>query len=189
MPQEHGWFYHFVRMGTGERLWQANSHLFDTALPPWRCPDRAPVFRNDAEIYRHAKTIYERIDFPWMLNNSPRCGRWAGIQPSLKARWRHYSRTHNTLLWLWITNTSISVDSWRAWEATGSTTSSTRISALRRSSLISTQQAWVDYRHRREVKAARVNYFENSITAHTCTSPVLHRFVQRVSAYSENVGA
>jgi len=100
MPQEHGWFYHFVRLGTGERLWQSELSSIDTALLLAGVLTVRQYYRDDKEIYKHATAIYERIDFPWMLNNHPALLSmgWHPESGFIKSRWDNYSE--HTMLYL-----------------------------------------------------------------------------------------
>src|SRR6266404_4271456 len=66
--QEHGWFYHWLDVNTGERKWKSEVSSIDTALLVAGALTARHYFHDDAEIVRSATAIYERIDFPWMLN-------------------------------------------------------------------------------------------------------------------------
>lgn len=67
-PHQRGWFFHFLNRKTGERVWKCELSSIDTALLLAGVLTARQCFKGDAEIVRAATTIYERIDFPWMLD-------------------------------------------------------------------------------------------------------------------------
>src|SRR5439155_7044728 len=69
--QEHGWFYHWLDVNTGERKWKSEVSSIDTALLLARGLTGRQCFDHRADIIRWSIAIYERIDFPWMLNGHP----------------------------------------------------------------------------------------------------------------------
>jgi len=92
--QEHvrGWFYHFVDTHTGDRVWKSELSTIDTALLLAGVLTAQQCFAADAEIARIAQEIYERVDFPWMLDaatNFLRMG-WKPESGFLRAEWRDY---------------------------------------------------------------------------------------------------
>lgn len=98
--QEHGWFYHWLDRGTGERRWNSEISSIDTALLLGGVLTARQYFRDDTEIYALATKIYERVDFPWMLNNHPTLlsHGWKPEGGFLKPRWDAYSE--HTILYL-----------------------------------------------------------------------------------------
>ena len=78
MPQERGWFYHFVNLQTGARAWQSELSSIDTALLLAGVLTVRRCFADDAEVVRYADAIYRRVDFQWMLAGSQRRCRTAG---------------------------------------------------------------------------------------------------------------
>ncbi len=91
-PQEHGWFYHFMDSGTGKRAWSSEVSSIDTALllagvlTARQCLD-------DPDVKKLATKLYERVDFPWMLNGSPNLLSmgWTPEKGFIDARWDTYS--------------------------------------------------------------------------------------------------
>jgi hypothetical protein len=92
--QEHvrGWFYHFVDTHTGDRVWKSELSTIDTALLLAGVLTAQQCFADDAEIVRIAQEIYERVDFPWMLDPATNCLRmgWKPESGFLRALWRDY---------------------------------------------------------------------------------------------------
>ncbi|MDQ6652771.1 MAG: hypothetical protein M3Y84_08495, partial [Acidobacteriota bacterium] len=190
MPQEHGWFYHFVDWRNGERRWQSELSSIDTALLLAGVLTVRQYYRDDAEIYRHATTIYERVDFPWMLDNNPTLLSmgWHPESGFIKSRWDNYSE--HTMLYLMAIGSPthpIAPDSWYAWARDWNHYK--EYTYLGTAPLFTHQysQAWVDYRHRREVKASRVNYFENSVIATRAHRQFCIDLAREFPGYSENV--
>src|SRR5215468_2736524 len=69
--QQRGWFYHWLDLKTGERRWKSEVSSIDTALLLGGVLTARQYFRDDQEIMRLATTIYNRVDFHWMLNGDP----------------------------------------------------------------------------------------------------------------------
>src|SRR5712692_965369 len=67
MPHEHGFYHHFVNMHTGERSGKTEVCSIDTAILLCGVLTCRAYFE-DAEIRAFATQIYERVDWPWMLN-------------------------------------------------------------------------------------------------------------------------
>ena len=51
--------------------WQSEVSSIDTALLLAGVLTARQYFRDDPEIVRYARLIYERVDFSWMLNGDP----------------------------------------------------------------------------------------------------------------------
>jgi len=90
---EHGWFYHWVDAKTGERRWKSEVSSIDTALLLGGILTVRQYFREDPEMVRLATTIYERVDFRWMLNGDKLLlsHGWKPETGFLKPRWDTYS--------------------------------------------------------------------------------------------------
>src|SRR6266403_2310685 len=91
--QEHGWFYHWLDVNTGERKWKSEVSSIDTALLVAGALTARQYFHDDAEIVRSATAIYERIDFLWMLNGHPTILSmgWRPETGFITSRWDDYS--------------------------------------------------------------------------------------------------
>jgi hypothetical protein len=87
-------------MRTGVRAWKSELSSIDTALLLAGVLTARQYYRHEPEIYRYATTIYERIDFPWMLNDNPTllAMGWHPESGFIKARWDNYSE--HTMLYL-----------------------------------------------------------------------------------------
>jgi len=167
-PHEHGWFYHWMDYRTGERKWNSEISSIDTALLLAGMLAARKYFQNDAEIVRLATKIYERIDFPWMLNSDPTLLSmgWHPETGFIKASWDDYSE-HPMLYLMGIGSPThpLKVDSWYAWKRNWNEYRGYRY--LGKTPLFTYQysHAWVDFRHRREDRDERIDYFLNSVNA------------------------
>ena len=166
--QEHGWFYHWMDYTNGERKWKSELSSIDTALLLAGILTAKQYFQNDADIVRLATKIYERIDFPWMLNNHPTLLSmgWHPESGFIKARWDNYSE--HPMLYLMAIGSSthpLKPESWYAWERNWNQYAG--YTYLGKTPLFTYQysQAWIDFRDRREDKGEHVDYFQNSVKA------------------------
>ena len=166
--QEHGWFYHWLDANTGQRKWKSEVSSIDTALLMAGMLTAKQYFHDDAEIVRLATKIYERIDFPWMLNGHPALLSmgWRPESGFIKSRWDDYSE-HPMLYLMAIGSPThpITPESWYAWKRNWNHYDGYRY--LGKTPLFTYQYspAWVDFRQRREIKGERIDYFENSVKA------------------------
>jgi hypothetical protein len=166
--QEHGWFYHWMDVNTGERRWRSEVSSIDTALLVAGALTARQYFREDSEIGTLATKIYERIDFPWMLNGHPTLLSmgWHPETGFIKARWDDYSE-HPILYLLAIGSPThpITPAAWYAWKRNWNEYAGYRY--LGKTPLFTYQysHAWIDFRGRREARGERANYFENSVRA------------------------
>jgi hypothetical protein len=166
--QEHGWFYHWMDVNSGERRWRSEVSSIDTALLVAGALTARQYFREDREIVQLATAIYERIDFPWMLNGHPALLSmgWHPETGFIKARWDDYSE-HPILYLLAIGSPThpITPAAWYAWKRNWNEYAGYRY--LGKTPLFTYQysHAWIDFRGRREVKGEHIDYFENSVKA------------------------
>jgi hypothetical protein len=167
---KNGWFYHWLDAKSGERRWNSEISSIDTALLLAGVLTVRQYFSEDIQIRRLATTIYERVDFRWMLNGDPLLlsHGWKPETGFLKARWDTFSE--DTILYILAIGAprhSISAASWKAlWRDRyryGGYSYYTTIGVP----LFMHQyaHAWIDYRSRREVSGDRIDYFQNSINA------------------------
>ena len=168
-PHERGWFYHWLDAVTGERRWQSEVSSIDTALLLGGVLTAREYFRGDAEIVRLATLIYERVDFPWMLNAHPTLLSH-GYKPEtgfLKPRWDTYSE--DTILYMLAIGSPshpITPRAWYAWKREWITYAGYKyLFGAPPLFIHQYSHAWVDYRNRREATAPHTDYFANSIKA------------------------
>ncbi|PYS21520.1 MAG: hypothetical protein DMF72_17170 [Acidobacteria bacterium] len=166
--QEHGWFYHWLDVNTGERKWKSEVSSIDTALLVAGALTVRQYFHDDAEIVRLSTAIYERIDFPWMLNGHPTILSmgWRPESGFITSRWDDYSE-HLILYLIAIGSPThpLMPAAWYAWKRNWNYYAGYKY--LGKTPLFTYQypHAWVDFRDRRETKGEHVDYFENSVRA------------------------
>jgi hypothetical protein len=164
LPEVHGFFYHFTDIETGKRFPGSELSSIDTAL--LLCGVlTARAYFDDPHIQSLAQQIYERVDWPWMLNGGQTFS--MGWQPDtgfLKARWEHYcelmmiyllaigSPSHPVAPEYW-SHFTRPVIRYRGYEY---------ISAGDPLFTHQYSQAWYDFRGQRD---AYGDYFQNSVSA------------------------
>ncbi len=168
--QEHvrGWFYHFVNRKSGDRVWKSELSTIDTALLLGGVLTAGEYFADDPEIPRLARTIYERVEFSWMLDSRTdllRMG-WYPEKGFLRAGWVDY-REEAILLLLAIGSPTfaIPVRCWYAFERDRAEFD--RYHWVGRGPIFTHQysHAWIDFRAKRDGAPFELNYFDNSVVA------------------------
>ena len=164
LPQEHGFFFHFVNWRTGERLWKCELSSIDTALLLAGVLLCRGYFA-DPEIRSLAKALYDRVDWQWMADGSAilRMG-WKPESGFLDSSWNAY--TEHMLLYLLAIGAdqhALSPNSWRAWSRPEVEYGGYRYVSVEAPLFIHQfSHAWFDFRG---VHDEFLDYFENSVTA------------------------
>jgi len=201
---EHGWFYHWINVRTGERT-GATFDSAQMAVPADKNLKRPKsevsvsdstwlvagaltakqYFHDDPEIPKLASKIYERVDYRWMRNGHPTllAHGWMPEDGFLTARYEKYCQLAAMYL-LGIASPTLALppESWYAWERDPMEYAGFHYIGK---SLLWTYQypfAWFDLRNRREARGSRVNYFENSAAATRA-----HKAFCLDNGYSENL--
>ncbi len=187
---KEGWFYHWVDIKTGERIWNSELSSIDSALLLAGVLTAGQCFPEDPEMNRLARRIYERVDFKWMLNGDPALlsHGWRPETGFIKHRWDRYSE--HTILYLMAIGSPthpIAPDSWYAWERPEITYKGFTYIGLAPLFTHQYSHAWVDYRRRREERGTRINYFQNSITATRAHRAFCLDLAEEFPSYSENI--
>ncbi len=164
LPEVHGFFYHFNDVESGERIGNCEVSSIDTSL--LLCGVlTARAYFSDARIQSLAGQIYERVEWPWMLNHGTAFSMgWHPETGFLEARWNHYCELMMIyLLAIGSTAYPVSPELWDSFSRPVVEYEGFRYISGR--DPIFTHQfshAWFDFRGRRDAYA---NYFENSVTA------------------------
>jgi len=164
LPNEHGFFYHFIHMDSGQRWEKCELSSIDSSLLYCGVLTARQYFA-DQEIKDLATRIYERVDWPWMLNGGKTFSMgWHPESGFLDARWEHYCELMMIyLLAIGSPTHPVSPDTWNAW--TRPTIKYQGIEYVSGNDPLFTHQyshAWFDFRNKRDAYA---DYFENSIKA------------------------
>ncbi|MGO9405409.1 MAG: glucoamylase family protein [Terriglobales bacterium] len=163
-PHEHGFFYHFIDMETGERAWKCEVSSIDTSLLLCGVLTARQHF-NDAEIQDLATALYERVDWPWMLSGGDTFSMgWEPGEGFSRSRWNQYCELMMIyLLALGSPTHPVSSATWKAWKRP--TMKFQDLEYISGDDPLFTHQysqAWFDFRHKRDAFA---DYFTNSVTA------------------------
>ena len=165
MPAEHGFFCHFNDVDTGKPWPNVEWSSIDTALLLCGVLTARAHFASDPEIRRLATLLYERVDWPWMLNGGTEFSMgWKPKTGFLQARWNHYCELMMIpLLAMGSPSHPVGPEVWSAWSRPKITFDGlTYVSGNDPIFTHQYSQAWFDFRHRQDAFA---NYFENSVTA------------------------
>jgi hypothetical protein len=161
MENQHGFFYHFVDMRTGDRAWNCEVSSIDTA---WLLCGalHARAHFDTARIDNLVGQIVDRVDWPWMLNGKGTLSHgWTPERGFLPYRWDSYSELMAMyLLALGSKTNPIPASSWDAWHRPTRTYEG--LTWIDSDTPLFTHQyshAWFDFRDKRDKYA---NYFENS---------------------------
>lgn len=186
LPHEHGFFYHFINMRSGERVWKCELSTIDSAILFCGVLTAQQHFTN-SEIRRLATQIYERVDWPWMLVESNLlCHGWKPETGFLKARWNEYCELMMLyLLAIGSPTHPIPPESWKAWNRPVFEYKGVKYINPKAPLFVHQySHAWFDFRGKRDQFA---DYYENSVVATKA-----HRFFcmnlrERFSHFSEDL--
>src|SRR5256886_11527693 len=90
LHNEHGFFFHFIHMETGDRWAKCELSSIDSSILLCGVLTARQYFA-DQEIQDLATKIYHRVDWPWMLNGGKTFSMgWHPESGFLNARWEHY---------------------------------------------------------------------------------------------------
>ena len=165
---KHGWFYHFLDISTGARQYGSEVSTSDSTWLVAGALTARQYFREDHRIAQLASAIYERVDYRWMLNGHPYflANGWTPETGFLPYRYERYCQLACMyLLGIASPTHALHPDSWYQWRRDPF---AYRGYNWYGRALLWTYQypfAWWDFRHRRETRGLKVDWFQNSITA------------------------
>jgi hypothetical protein len=164
MPHDHGFLYHFNDVDTGQPYRDSEVSSIDTALFLCGVLTARAHFHSDPEIVSLATQLYERVDWPYMLNGGETLSMGLRKGKFLDARWAHFCELMMIyLLGLGSPTHPLAPATWDAWSRPTITyDGATYISASDPLFVHQYSHAWFDFRHKRDKYA---DYFANSITA------------------------
>jgi len=186
LPNERGFFFHFVHMETGQRWEKCELSSIDSSLLLCGVLTARQYFA-DQEIKDLATKIYERVDWPWMLNGAATLSMgWTPESGFLNARWEHYCELMMIyLLAIGSPTHPMPASSWDAW--TRPRIQYQGIEYISGNDPIFTHQysqAWFDFRSKRDSYA---DYFENSVKATKAHKLFCLSLRDRFPDYSESL--
>jgi len=186
LHNEHGFFFHFIHMETGDRWEKCELSSIDSSILLCGVLTARQYFA-DQEIQELATKIYHRVDWPWMLNGGKAFSMgWHPESGFLSARWEHYCELMMIyLLAIGSPTHPVDASSWNAWTRPKITYRG--IEYISGNDPIFTHQyshAWFDFRNKRDAYA---NYFENSVKATKAHKLFCLSLHDRFPDYSENL--
>jgi hypothetical protein len=208
VKNEHGWFYHWVNVKTGERTGASyDSAQFgprpgskskrpfsemSTSDATWLAAGSLAArqyFREDDEIRRLATLIYERMDYAWMCNGAMTLAHgWTPENGFLPSRYDHYCQLACMyLLGIGSPTHAMKPECWYAWTRVPNEYAGYKYVGT---TVLWTYQwpfAWFDLRQRREAHGSRINYFENSALATRAHKAFCLDLAKTYPGYSENI--
>jgi len=167
LPNIHGFFYHFTDIETGERFRDTEVSSIDTSILICGILTARAHFKDDAEIQELATAIYNRVEWPWLLNipgELTLCMGWKPESGFLKGRWNHYCELMMIYL-LAIGSPTHPIDPacWNAWSRPEMSYSGFNyVSAADPLFVHQYSHAFFDFRYKHDGFA---DYFANSILA------------------------
>jgi hypothetical protein len=183
----NGFFYHFVDMSSGARVFKSEVSSIDTAILLCGALMCRQYFSRDPEIPVLASQIYNNVNFSWMLDGGVTLSMgWKPETGFLAGRWNHYSE----LMMLYLLAMAspifpIPASSWSAWSRP--TIQYQGFSYISGSDPLFVHQyshAWFDFRSKKDAFA---NYFQNSITATQAHRLFCISLAGQFSDYSPNL--
>ncbi|MBN2453142.1 MAG: hypothetical protein JXB40_02620 [Candidatus Omnitrophica bacterium] len=165
VPNEHGFFYHFLDMRTGSRTWSSELSSIDTALFLAGALFAGEYFKG-TEIDSIAQELYRRVEWPWMMNGRPvMCMGW---KPESGFLWYYWDSYNEAIILYALAIGSptypISKEAWLAWKRPVGTYKDYKLVYCSTGSLFTYQYShvWIDFRN---IYDGDINYFENSVNA------------------------
>jgi hypothetical protein len=164
MPHDHGFFYHFNDVDLGGSFVGSEVSSIDTALLLCGILTARAHFHADREIVQLATAIYNRVDFPWMLNGGTSFAMGYRNGKFIPSRWNHYCEL--MMLYLLAMGSPTHPVPASAWdEFTRDKMTYAGIDYIGGEDPLFVHQyshAWFDFRNKRDKYA---DYFQNSISA------------------------
>jgi hypothetical protein len=187
MPNQNGFFYHYVDMNTGQRANSSEVSSIDSAILMCGILTCRQHFQ-DQQIVNMATQLYQQVNWPWMLNGGTTFSMgWTPENGFLTGRWDTYSELMMLyLLAIGATVNPIPANSWQAFSRPSLTYQGlTYITNLNAPLFIHQySHAWFDFRGKQDTYA---NYFNNSITATQAHKLFCVSLASQFSDYSNNL--
>jgi len=164
-PHVHGFLYHFLDIESGERLFGSELSSIDTSLLLCGILTCRKFFEGNLRIQALATTLYERVDWQWMLNGGDTLSMgWTPEAGFIKYRWDVYAELLTMLLMaIGAPRNAIPASAWNAVHRPIVEFGGIEyISGVAPIFIHQYAHAWCDFRNLRDQHA---NYFVNSIAA------------------------
>ena len=191
-----GFYYHFLDIATGARVWQSELSLIDSALLIAGALTAAMYFTADTadeiELRSQADLLYRRMDWCWAQNGGTTISHgWKPASGFLNYGWEGYSEA--ILMYVLAMGSPthpIPGDCYKDWTATYQWENLYGTDFLYAGPLFVHQfsHAWIDFRgiQDRFMREKRCDYFENSRRATEVQREYAKRNPHRFTGYGEN---
>jgi hypothetical protein len=184
----NGWYYHFVDMHTGERVWECELSSIDTALLMGGVITVGQYFKDHAEIVALSKELYEAVDFVWMMNGTQYINMgWKPESGFLNDSWNRYCELMILLILAIGSPTHpIPINSWNVFSRPNFTYMEHNYIHFPAPLFVHQfSHAFIDFENLRD--NFTIDYFQNSVTATRATKDFfLHDEEMSLWSYSEN---
>ncbi|MDD5073250.1 MAG: glucoamylase family protein [Candidatus Omnitrophica bacterium] len=186
LKSERGFYYHFVDMKTGRRVWNSEVSSIDTALFLAGALLAAQYFKG-TELERLATYLYYRTDWQWMMNQKQLMSMgWDPKKGFLSAYWDWYNEGLIAyILAIGSPTYPIPPETWKKWRRPRGEYGGHRIIYSYFGSLFTYQfaQAWVDFRN---IDEEGFSYWQNSIDAALANRKFCIDNSKKYKGYGEN---
>lgn len=195
--QEHGWFYHWLNVVTGERTSASGGtggkgevSVSDSTWTVAGALTAARYFQEEPEMARLAKKIYERVNYAWMRNGDPytMSHGWTPENGFIVSRYDKYCQLALMyLMGIGSPTHPLPPESWYAWGRNPNSYGGYQYIGV---SLLWTYQypfAWADFRGRKEKREPHTDWFANAITATRAHRIFCMDLKKEFPGYSEDI--
>jgi hypothetical protein len=160
---ERGFFYHFVNMQTGERMWESELSSIDTALFIAGVLAVGEYFAG-TEVDQLAQQLYENVDWQWMTNGRDFVAMgWTPDTGFYPSSWGHFDESMILyVLAIGSPTYPISADIWSSWRRPVNRAGGYIYLPGEPLFVYQYPLAWLDLRNREDAYA---NYFNNTTLA------------------------
>ncbi len=191
-----GFYYHFLDMQSGRRVWKSELSSIDTTFLIGGMLVAAQYFEADTaderEIRELVESLYRRVDWRWMLHGGKTVSHgWNPGKGFIKYRWQGYCEA--LLLYLLALGSpthSIPADSYDKWASTYNWKKFYGHEFLYAGPLFIHQLShlWVDFRGIQDefMRGKKIDYFENSRRATYIQQLYAIRNPRKFKGYDEN---
>jgi hypothetical protein len=165
LPNQNGFFYHYVDMNTGQRAFSSEVSSVDSAILLCGVLTCRQHFQ-DQQVVDTATQIYQRVNWAWMLNGGSAFSQgWTPESGFLTSRWSTYAEMMMLyLLAIGATVNPVAASAWQAFARPPLTYQGLTYITNTSAPLFIHQysHAWFDFRNLQDGYA---DYFANSVTA------------------------
>ncbi len=182
---EHGFFYHFVDMNTGQRVWESELSSIDTALLVAGALTVGQYFPQ-TDLADLAQQLYEDVEWTWMLNRQGFVSMgWTPENGFLGASWDHFDES--LLLYVLAIGSPthpVPAEIWAQWRRPVSISGEYIYLPGEPLFVYQYPLAWLDLRHREDAYA---NYVNNTTRACERAREFAERYADHVATYQYGV--